>query len=475
MTNKADILSIQDFISLKDIRIPEYQRPYKWGEKSVGQLLDDILTFKDKSHYRFGTIVIHVNTLTENNKVVTYNDIVDGQQRYTTLRLLIYALYENSLTNNNLQINTKSILELLKAKLSDIEIRYRHKASIEQINKNYQLIKRSIQQFDDNTIINFITKFQVVVFYITDETEAFQFFDSQNSRGKDLYPHDLLKAFHLREFDKNEIEVQTKIVDHWEKYQTKKLSLLFSNYLYRIKGWSNSKHARNFGKEDIDSFKGINIEKVESYPYVKSLQIAHHLVDNYNAGFERKIDKQFMNFPFQIDQIMINGRRFFEYVDYYLGINERFKKKYLKGDWNKIDQISNSELLVYFIYKNKFIYRDGESYLKDLFECLAIFYIDKFGENNLDEFIEKAFIYCYTLRFDYQRLGFDSVDNYVVTGNRNLFTIIKNAMVPNEVIKAPILKLPSLQQIELFSKTDSRRLDQEIVSFFKQRNYYEIK
>ena len=471
MTNRADIYNIQDFICLKDIRIPEYQRPYKWGEKSVIQLLDDILTFRNKSNYRFGTIVIHENTLTENNVKTLYNDIVDGQQRYTSLRLIIYALFENSLSNSNLQSSTKTILSELKAKLSKIEIRYRHKESIEQINKNYQLIKRSIQHFDDRTIFNFITKFQVVVFFISDETEAFQFFDSQNSRGKDLYPHDLLKAYHLREFDKNETEIQTKIVDHWEKYSTKKLALLFSNYLYRIKGWSNGKHSRYFGKEHIDSFKGISIDKVESYPYVKALQIAHHLVDDYNSSFERRIDKQFMNFPFQIDQIVINGRRFFEYVDYYLDINERFKNQYLKHEIVLKETLTKSELLVNLIYRNKFISRDGERYLKDLFECLTIFYIDKFGNNNIDEFIEKAFIYCYSLRFDYQRLGFDSLDNYVV--ETNLFSIIKNAMVPNEVIKSQILKLPNLQQIESFRKPESRRLDQEIVTFFKEKHYYE--
>ena len=32
---------------------------------------------------------------------------------------------------------------------------------------------------------------------LQDISEAFQFFDSQNARGKDLEPHDLLKAYHL--------------------------------------------------------------------------------------------------------------------------------------------------------------------------------------------------------------------------------------------------------------------------------------
>lgn len=471
VSNRADIYSIQQFIQLDSIRIPEYQRPYKWSSKNVLQLIDDIHCFRKKSNYRFGTIVIHENELIEQGAKKIYYDIVDGQQRYTTLRLLVYALYYQTQEHKDYQSSTKELLKGLKNRLDSISILYTNKTSIENINQNYQLIKRSIQHFDDSTIVNFITKFQVVVFFITDETEAFQFFDSQNSRGKDLYPHDLLKAFHLREFDSSDREVQTRIVDNWEKYATKKLAALFSEYLFRIKGWSNNRHSRYFDKQHIDSFKGISMDKIESYPYVKPLQIAHHLVDNYNANVERKIDKQFMHFPFQIDQLMINGRRFFEYIDYYLGINERFKEKFLNLNPVQESENNRSEVLVKYIYQNKYSYRDGESYLKDLFECVTIYYMDKFGDNELEEFIEKAFVWCYYLRFEYQRLGFDSVDNYVIANN--LFLVIKNAMQPKEVIKAQMLQLPTYQKILDFSKEDSRRLDQRIVSFFKDKRYYE--
>lgn len=468
--NRAEIYSIENFISLDKIRIPEYQRPYKWTSKNVIQLIEDIHTFRKKSHYRFGTVVIHENKLIEENREILYHDIVDGQQRYTTLRLMIYALYQQTNSNRKYQSSTQNKVANLKKNLDKIEIKYTNKESINNINKNFQLIKRSIQHFDDHTISSFITNFQVVVFFISDETEAFQFFDSQNSRGKDLYPHDLLKAYHLREFEVTDHFAQSKIVDHWEKYSSKKLAQLFSEYLFRIKGWSNNRHSRYFGKQDIDSFKGISIDKIESFPFVKSLQIAHHVVDNYNENVERKIDKQYMTFPFQIDQLMINGRRFFEYIDYYLGINERFKQNYLRPKGTLDSECSNSELLVKYIYRNHFSYRDGESYLKDLFECVTIYYIDKFGENELDDFIEKAFVWCYYLRFEYQRLGFDSVDNYVI-GN-NLFLVIKNAIQPKEVIKAQMLKLPTVQNISDFSKKDSRRMDQRIVQFFKNNHYY---
>lgn len=468
--NEAKILSIADFLQISNIRIPEYQRPYKWGTKNVLQLVDDIYTFRHKSHYRIGTIVIHRNAIKVQDAEVSYNDIVDGQQRYITLRLLVYALQKLVANNPKYQPHTQELVAASYHKLKAIPLSFTHKVSIENSSANFRTIQRAIQHFDDQTITQFIKNFQVVVFFIHDETEAFQFFDSQNSRGKDLYPHDLLKAFHLREFDANERAIQTDIIDQWERYATHKLHELFSEYLFRIKGWSNSRSSRYFKKEHIDSFKGISIDKIEAYPYVKSLQIAHHLVDNYNANVERKIDKQKMDFPFQIDQLMINGRRFFEYIHYYLGINERFKQQFLKPQGTLDSACSRTELLVKYIYRNQYSYRDGESYLKDLFECITIFYMDKFGTNALDAFVEKAFIWTFYLRFEYQRLGFDSIDNYVL--NNNLFLVIKNAIHPKEVIKSDGLNLPSFQKILDFEKEDSRRMDKRIVKFFKENHYY---
>lgn len=47
----------------------------------------------------------------------------------------------------------------------------------------------------------------MVVITVDKISEAFQLFDSQNTRGRALYPHDLLKAYHLREIhDKYEMQ-----------------------------------------------------------------------------------------------------------------------------------------------------------------------------------------------------------------------------------------------------------------------------
>jgi len=468
--NHANIFSIQEFIQFKNIRIPEYQRPYKWQSKTVLQLVEDIRTFHNKPHYRFGSIVIHCNKLQIDDKEKLFYDIVDGQQRYTTLRLIIHALYSLTNQNDKFDKSTRLLLEELHLQLKQIEISYTNKQTAENIYNNYLLLKRATQNFDDKTIHNFIKNFQVVVFFIHDETEAFQFFDSQNSRGKDLYPHDLLKAFHLRELGDEEVERQTQIVEKWESHNSRNLSSLFANFLFRIKRWSSNSHARYFSKEHVDMFKGISFTKIDSYPFVRPLQIAHYFVDEYNVEYKRKIDGNKMSFPFQLDDIMLNGRRFFEFVNHYIGINERFKKEFLKTEKER-KELTNSEKLVHLIYHNDFSHREGESYIKSLFECITIYYIDKFGLEEIDSFIERAFVWCFVLRFRYQRIGFDSVDNYVV--DHNIFKLVKDALTPKDVMNAGLEFLPKSQKVETILTENARRMDAEIVEFFKQNHYYE--
>ena len=85
-------------------------------------------------------------------------------------------------------------MSLLKQEYNDL--------SYKSICNNLQIIRnRLIDMNSDKTaFIEYIKmncSFVRIVTYI--EQEAFQFFDSQNTRGKSLEPHDLLKSYHLRE------------------------------------------------------------------------------------------------------------------------------------------------------------------------------------------------------------------------------------------------------------------------------------
>jgi uncharacterized protein with ParB-like and HNH nuclease domain len=80
-----------------DFLIPDYQRPYAWGEEQCQTLWDDIFLFSfpdnnyeafdDNEEYFLGSIVTFKN---ENGK----SEVIDGQQRLTTLMLILRAFYD---------------------------------------------------------------------------------------------------------------------------------------------------------------------------------------------------------------------------------------------------------------------------------------------------------------------------------------------------------------------------------------------
>lgn len=309
MIIEKDIINIKDLLEIPNLKIPDYQRPYKWKIKNVNQLIDDILFHKDKQGYRLGTLVLH-------NDKENLN-IVDGQQRVITIFLLAHGLNSHKLNDSD-KINFSNLC------LPNNII------SQNNIKSNYGMIERLIEEFDNTNIEFFLNKCQLVKVVIDNVQEAFQFFDSQNARGKDLEPHDLLKAFHLREMNKSTEEEKIKVVEEWENLESKELTNLFANYLFKIKNWSKGNSAYDFTKNDIDIFKGVNLE-TQNYPFIKQLQINNYYVDKQNEA--ERVNNYHFDYPFQIDQIVINGKRFFEMVIYYNNLvkdinklKETFKK-----------------------------------------------------------------------------------------------------------------------------------------------------
>lgn len=409
---KHDIITINNLLAMEDITIPEYQRPYKWTIKNVNQLIDDINNFKDKSAYRLGTIVFHKEQEKEKEE---YN-IVDGQQRFITIVLLFKAILNNEklLKNYSQEYPNNSI------KIAS-NLKFKNEITKSSIYKNYKEISRRVKEFDKELVYFILNKCEFVKVTLDNITEAFQFFDSQNARGKDLDPHDLLKAFHLREMvDMPEI-VKTKIIKEWESLNQNELKHLFNNYLFRIRNWSKGSSARFFIKDNVDIFKGISINQNTTFiePYERLYQMANIFVENYNNSSHREIDFQKLDYPFQLDQAILNGKRFFEMIGYY---SKRVKS--IKKIDNNIIKLLNDE----HTGRN----RRGDKYVRTLFDCALIFYIDKFGEKDLDRVIQKLFIWAYTLRLTQKSVQLASVDNYAL-GKVKMFKIIREATHPKEI------------------------------------------
>ena len=451
----AKIISVYELLADSTLKIPQYQRPYKWTGKHINQLFSDISIHKGRSAYRLGTIVFH--------KDGDKSNIVDGQQRTISLLLAARALINE---RKDRQFERKELQERLekldKAMVNPI---FSSEISQKNIHNNYLEVARIVSRadFTEAHIDFFLNKCQVVVVVLTDVSEAFQFFDSQNARGRDLDPHDLLKAYHLREFSVCDEPLKAATVARWESIDTKDLATLFSQYLYRIRNWSKGDSARYFSKNDSDLFKGVNIDTVGSYPYVEQLRITHQFVDNYNGQYERKIDSRKLDFPFHLDQIIINGRRFFELISCYQNKVDRISAE----SWSDHDLVGTGVLdgfakqIMHTVNSYPARIRTGDCYVRAMFDCLLIYYIDKFGHAELSRAIEKIFIWSYSLRLQMQVVQLASMDNYVL--ENNLFRLIKESTRPTDFISC------SLPVVSVNKSTKTG----EIENLFRDMKYYE--
>ena len=89
-------LKIAHIGDLKDLcfNIPDYQRGYRWETKQIWELLDDLLEFntlKNGAFYCLQPLVVVKNTAFQNSSKIVF-DVIDGQQRLTTMFLILNYL-----------------------------------------------------------------------------------------------------------------------------------------------------------------------------------------------------------------------------------------------------------------------------------------------------------------------------------------------------------------------------------------------
>jgi uncharacterized protein with ParB-like and HNH nuclease domain len=390
-----------DCIFKLELTLPEYQRPYRWVVKSSNMLFTDIYNaFKNNAEeYRFGTIILHH----DGDK---YN-IVDGQQRLTTLSIMLYCLgYED--------INNISLLKVQYNELSN-----------EAIVNNYDVLADRIQELSDNErseYTEFLLNKCTIVKIVTDsEQDAFQFFDSQNSRGKELAPHDLLKSYHLREMSNEDEESKVKIINQWEDRNQNDLSQLFENYLFPLTQWYKGKDGLNYTSKKIDSFKGIKSNNVSNFAiYHKASNL---YIEQFNSnGTNELLASNKLN-QFQLTQQLIAGGRFFNYSLHYTVLLEKVQ-----------DKIKNFSTLKRISIPQK---GTGDTYIKVLYECVLLFFVDRFGFENLsDSILLYLYKWSYSLRIVMSAVYKQTINNYAqgrhdrINNGLAMFTIISEISSP---------------------------------------------
>lgn len=468
---------------LKDVvlKIPEYQRPYKWTVKNANQLLDDIIQAMNekKEVYRVGTLILYYNK--DNQQY----EIVDGQQRTITFSLLIKALDKNEKINF---LNQQLVAN--QYNLHNVAVNYR---AFERRFKIYNNDNEKEKRRHENEYLkDFIKSHCELIVVITEDlSEAFQFFDSQNARGKALYPHDLLKAYHLREMRDVSAEETKKAVKIWEDYNQNELSNLFSEYLYRLKEWVKGNYANTLNEKNIDIFKGLTAK--DNHPYAQYYKGAFAYADRLNRSEVPFVTGSKMLKPFQINAPVIAGKPFFDYTKHYFDLLSDIK--------------NNDKYYGYFINGNEIVSTldsyyskgTGNRITRQMFDTAVLLYVDRFcplvpDRLDLDlfeTFVKLAFIWAYSMRAQYYNVGWLVAQNYVmgnspkgIRNSFNIYKIIADSDSPNTLISNISDRLIPLESSQIVADTTGINTDNDnedngvfknYLHYFKTLNFWEGK
>lgn len=239
------------FSSDFEYHIPAYQRPYAWTVEETGTLFDDLYGFyaseQEDENYFLGSIVL----IKENTD--RKSDVIDGQQRLTTLTIL-FSVLADSLTDPDDKSSCMEILQEKGNKLAGIASQPRvflrewdqpffnkyiqnvkiddllklDPASLDteskrHIQENCRSLRDKFQetfQNDEEGLLKFsnflLNRCYLVAVATPSQASAFRVFSVMNSRGLDLLPTDIIKS---ETIGKLPADLQKAYTDKWENLE----------------------------------------------------------------------------------------------------------------------------------------------------------------------------------------------------------------------------------------------------------------
>ncbi|MFC3198250.1 DUF262 domain-containing protein [Parapedobacter deserti] len=277
-TNKIETqkVSIQQLFKNYWFKVPEYQRSYVWQQDNVLELIEDIFYAAEHnpySEYFLGSLVLQrreVNDL--NSEGISYYeyDLLDGQQRLTTILLILAVVRDLTGSNGLAKVCTayiyqqedefQQIPERLRmvykirdnvesfiqkhikssggtSLTADLEIAQDTKnISISNMAKAILCIQdyfRKVQQTELEKFAKHLFNNVIVIYVASEELEdAFRLFTILNNRGVPLTNADILKSLNLGEVAES---LSTKIAQDWEELESSMGSEDFNRLLSFIR------------------------------------------------------------------------------------------------------------------------------------------------------------------------------------------------------------------------------------------------
>lgn len=280
--------------------VPSYQRRYSWKLQHTGALFDDIDLLKDNDGHLFGMIILHAGPY--NGGFMT-PELVDGQQRLTTLTILLKSL-EKAFRSFKREETANEIKKMLQSKGPDKVAK--NKLLLGDLdNPDYLIImgEGDIEEIENENLYNAIDNFDtwladfneddLDVFYhklinvaviirldVTLAQDAYKLFETINNRGLKLSATDIIKNFLLGHASKiNDDDTLNQVKSIWAQI-IKDLDEINTDNFFRQYFCSILKRKITFNGL-VDEFKTYYVKNVEHADLLGEYE-TYSEVDDFN-------------------------------------------------------------------------------------------------------------------------------------------------------------------------------------------------
>lgn len=287
----ANSKSVEELISNKIFKVPEYQRNFSWEKKNWEDLWNDVIEgLTTETDHFIGTIILKSTNKNEicKDNITTYSifDVVDGQQRITTIYLFLIALY---------RLGNKSIKEKIKRdNYYRIELGNLNNEFFKKIIDNKKVspkiltnelvldalnyFENKIKEFKKSNKIEDLTRYLLnsvifLEFILQDESLAIKAFECLNDRGKPLTLLDKTKSL---------------LMYYSMRYMDNSLSVLINNSFGNV--FNNYDLIKNYGKShNIDAINSNRFGEEEILRFFYHY-FALYSIENYKIDCPYNVD-----------------------------------------------------------------------------------------------------------------------------------------------------------------------------------------
>ena len=378
VNNNVKTLKIGELLTNDKYFIPIYQRNYSWGDEEVSYLIQDLwnayLNNENKNYY-IGSLVV-------NKKENGDFEVIDGQQRLTTLTLIMHYfcmnnLYENDFTRN-VHFEHRKDSDWALENLESDNIPNVFKNALKSIKKYWAADQKTVDQ-QKNLADFLLTKVEIIRTEVPEKTDLNHYFEIMNTRGEQLEKHEILKARLMKNLPAKSFE-QSLFAKIWDacsdmtQYAVMGIEPELRKNIFG-EDWTNipkpfTEIVDNYKGEEKDTTTDVDSQKNGNSKIDKPSIIS--LIENYNVKFVQSIQNNkftngsfnsvidFPNFLMHVLRIYLekssNDKKVRD-----ISLDEKYLLSYFNEEWDKDDVIKFIDILLSCRYLfDKYVIKSSE-------------------------------------------------------------------------------------------------------------------